>query len=102
MESSSGTTSASPRARALRRHDVEAAQPSETQHVDAYRLGDAAAVEQPDQVIDAGHAVAIQADDEVARQESGAVGRPALLDRSEQRAEFVVDLGCDGGTARHR
>src|SRR5262249_56909920 len=87
---------------ALRRGERERAQAAEAEHVERGRPADAALVEQPDQVVDAGHTLVVEAHDEVVRDEPGAAGGTALLDRGDERAEPVVEAGRERVAARNR
>src|SRR5665213_3858418 len=78
---------------ALDRMDTDLAQPAHSQHIHLQRAVDPVAIQRADQIIDPVDVDAIEANDDVARQQPGLRRRPILLNLHQQRTHLVLDAG---------
>src|ERR1700682_1289726 len=86
----------------LRWRDLECRDLSAAQCVHRDRLVDPLAIEESDQIVNAGHGFTVEADNDVAWHELRHRGGTAILDRGDHCTELVRDAGGNGETPWHR
>src|SRR5688572_16161742 len=86
---------------ALHWHDEALAQLTAAQHRDPRLMADTLMIEQPQEIIDAGHRMTVNGDDEIPRLDAAFIGRALVDHLHHPHTHLLSDAGIAGDVAWH-